>query len=119
MEMQTMQQKAQLESQGKQQDMQIKQQMAQMDMQMKRMELMFKAKELEFKERELTMNQQYAEADAARQERTSVMEQMMNLQSQHAEHVQAQQFQQQDHTLKLTHAKEQAKQQAAQKRTLQ
>lgn len=130
MEMKTAQQKAQLDSQSKQQDMAIKKQMAQMDMQMKQMDLMFKQKELEFKERELTMNQQFAEAEAVRKERTAVMEQMMSLQSQRDQHVQAQEFQQEDHdqaqerqeqehTLKLTQAKQTAKQKASEKRTIQ
>jgi hypothetical protein len=130
MEMKTAQQKAQLDSQSKQQDMAIKKQMAQMDMQMKQMDLMFKEKELQFKERELTMNQQFDEAEQARKERTAVMEQLLTLKSQQDQHQQAQEFQQQehqqaqehqqqDHTLKLTQAKQQAKQQAAAKRTLQ
>jgi len=119
MEMQVAQQKAQLDAQSKQQDMQLKKQMGMMEIQMKRMELMFKQKELEMKEKELMMEQQFAEVEAVRKERTAVMEQMMQLDAQKQQHQQDQEFSQQDHALKLTQAKQQAKQQAAQKRTLQ
>lgn len=106
LDMQTSQQKANLDAQSKQQEMAMKERMNQMELQMKRMELLFKAKELDMKAQQLEMEQQYKEADAIRQERTSIMEQVMNLQSNAAEHQQAQTFAQQEHDIAQRHAQQ-------------
>ena len=106
LEIQTAQQKAQMDAEAKQQDLALKKQLADMELQKKQMELQFKIKELELKEREMQMNMQYAEAEAARNERTALMEQQMNLESQAAQHAQKQEFSQQDHEIRLQQAKE-------------
>lgn len=101
LEMQTAQQKAELDAQAKQQDMALKERMADLEYKTKMMEFQFRVKELELKERELQMNMQYAEAEAARDERTAVMEQMMQLENTQLQHQQARQHAEETHQMQL------------------
>ena len=95
MEMQTAQQKAQLDMESKQADMQMKERMNAMEIQMKQMELQFKERELDLQAQKMQMEMDYAGAEAAMKQRTSIEEQRMSLDAQAQQHEQ-----------KLTQAKE-------------
>jgi hypothetical protein len=83
------QQKAQLEMQKMQAELAQQERLNQMEIQLKEMDLQFKIKELQLKERQMMMEFDLAGAEAARNERTALMETQMNLSARAAEHEQA------------------------------
>lgn len=106
-DMAAQQQKAQMDMQSKQQDMALKERLANIEIQMKMMELKFKERELELEAQKAQMEMDFSRQEALVKQRTTVMEQQMNLQAQAAQHEQQQQFSQEDHATKLQQAKEQ------------
>lgn len=105
-ELQADQQRNQMELQKSQQELQMKERMNQMEIRMKELEYQFKVKELELKERELQMKMDYAGAEAARKERTALMESQMGLQAQAQEHEMNLAHSAESHEAESAHAEE-------------
>jgi len=115
LEMETAQQKAQLDTQKAQQDMALKEKLGEMQIQMKQMELQMKEQEmmleLQMKRMELAMDQQKANMDMnlTREKMALDLEGAQQAQEiQSAQHQQSLDFSEQDHEVKLKQAKQQA-----------
>jgi hypothetical protein len=99
-------QKAQLDKQKGEQEIALKERMGQMEMRMKEMELQFKVKELELKEKEANMDMNFAAAEAAQKQRTTLMESQMSLDTQAQEHAMNLEQQKESHAMESEQAHE-------------
>ena len=99
------QQKSQMDLQMKQQDMALKEKMAAMEIQMEQMKLQFERQRLQMDAAKSAQEMNFARQQADQELMAKNSEQQMALEARAAEHKQAAEFSQQDHTQSLAQQK--------------